>query len=93
MPELLRARRVSSIAVQSSDTESSSHQKYAATNRSKEELDREIRRLQEDIRSKQEELAYVENLIFVVAETSSHTQPQTPVAAAAVVAALGIVDQ
>jgi hypothetical protein len=91
---LLRARRISSsvATVVSSDPESPSHQKYS-TSRSKEELDMEIRRLQEDIKMKQNELAYVENLIFVMAESSAHSQPPSPAATAAVAAALAIVDQ
>eukprot|EP00604_Paraphysomonas_vestita_P003003 CAMPEP_0174822422 /NCGR_PEP_ID=MMETSP1107-20130205/15637_1 /TAXON_ID=36770 /ORGANISM="Paraphysomonas vestita, Strain GFlagA" /LENGTH=143 /DNA_ID=CAMNT_0016041257 /DNA_START=2353 /DNA_END=2784 /DNA_ORIENTATION=- len=42
--------------------------------RSKEELDFEIKRLLEDIRLKQVELAFVENMMFVVSESSSHHQ-------------------
>lgn len=40
--------------------------------RSKEELDFEIKRLLDEIKLKQVELAYVENMMFAVSESSSH---------------------
>jgi ABC-type branched-subunit amino acid transport system substrate-binding protein len=76
-------KRVATITVASSDPESQHLQKYSNP-RSKEELDMDIRRLREEILIRQEELAYVENMIFVISEssTSNHYKPEKEVVAA-----------
>jgi hypothetical protein len=80
---LIRTRRVSTVSVVSSDPESQHYQKYS-TQRSKEELDMEIRRLQEEIKTREDELAYVENMIFVIADSSASSGHYKPDAASPV---------
>jgi hypothetical protein len=54
------------------------HQQKYATFHSREELNLEIQRLQRDIRLKQTELAYVENLMFAVSDSSVSRQYAPP---------------
>jgi hypothetical protein len=65
----LHSKRVA-VAVSSLDDPSKKHQRKYATFQSKEELNKELQRLQKEIREKQMELAYVENMMFVISESS-----------------------
>lgn len=67
----LHSKRVAMTPLDDPDNQ---HQQKYATFQSKEELNLEIQRLQKEIKTKQNELSYVENMMFVLSESSFSQQ-------------------